>query len=74
MLDPTLQPDAPRVLLVGGGHAMLPALQRARRWTAAGARVTLLSDALLAWRTKKVQACARECFQVCLSLHSCRTR
>lgn len=33
-----------RVLLVGGGHAMLPALQRARRWTEAGARVTLLND------------------------------
>ena len=48
MPDPSTRPlslpTLPRVLLVGGGHAMLPALQRARRWTAAGAQVTLLSD------------------------------
>ena len=49
MPDQTIRPlswaeEAPHVLLVGGGHAMLPTLQRARRWTAAGARVTLLSD------------------------------
>ena len=41
---PLSLPTLPRVLLIGGGHAMLPALQRARRWTAAGAQVTLLSD------------------------------
>ncbi len=32
------------LLLVGGGHAMLPSLQRAVRWTEKGARVTLVSD------------------------------
>lgn len=32
------------LLLVGGGHAMLPALQHARRWTSRGVRVTLLDE------------------------------
>ena len=32
------------LLLVGGGHASVAALAWARRWTAAGARVTLVND------------------------------
>ena len=32
------------LLLVGGGHAMLPALQAARHWSAAGADVLLIND------------------------------
>ncbi|WP_022835057.1 NAD(P)/FAD-dependent oxidoreductase [Salisaeta longa] len=32
---------AQRIVLVGGGHAMLPVLQAARRWTRAGHTVTL---------------------------------
>ena len=34
----------PRVLLVGGGHAMLPSVQAARSWVEAGASVCLVSD------------------------------
>lgn len=34
---------AQRVMLIGGGHAMLPSVQAARKWTAAGHEVTLIN-------------------------------
>lgn len=41
----TLAPSFPlRLLLIGGGHAVLPALMAAERWTRAGVEVTLLND------------------------------
>ena len=39
-----MKPETCNLLLVGGGHAMLPALQAARDWTAAGADVLLIND------------------------------
>ena len=38
-----------RLLIVGGGHASLPALADARRWTGAGVAVTLLNDRPELW-------------------------
>lgn len=38
-------PSSPHLLLVGGGHASVAVLRQAHRWTRAGVRVTLLSDA-----------------------------
>jgi selenide,water dikinase len=35
-------PNSPRLVLLGGGHAMLPSLARAREWTEAGVDVTLI--------------------------------
>ncbi len=35
---------APELVLVGGGHANIAVLKAARRWTAAGVRVTLVTD------------------------------
>lgn len=35
---------SPHILLVGGGHAMLPTLQRARAWVAQGTAVTLVDE------------------------------
>jgi NADH dehydrogenase FAD-containing subunit len=35
-------PASPHLVLLGGGHAMLPSLARARDWTDAGAEVTLI--------------------------------
>ena len=35
---------SPTLLLVGGGHAMLPSVRAARAWVEAGARVLLVSD------------------------------
>jgi selenide,water dikinase len=35
-------PHTPHLVLLGGGHAMLPSLRRAREWTEAGVEVTLI--------------------------------
>lgn len=35
-------PHTPHLVLLGGGHAMLPSLRRAREWTEAGVKVTLI--------------------------------
>ena len=39
-----MKPETCNLLLVGGGHAMLPTLQAARDWTAAGTDVLLVND------------------------------
>jgi len=35
-------PSTPHLVLLGGGHAMLPSLRRAHEWTGAGVEVTLI--------------------------------
>ena len=35
-------PHTPHLVLLGGGHAMLPSLRRAHEWTEAGVKVTLI--------------------------------